>query len=84
MDNWFDITWLSDEAKSLVSINDRFDNESDEVKLVRVQYWRIIQHHIQMRDEVGRSFSGRQINMAITFAEQACEKAIKAIYNTSK
>lgn len=75
---------MSDEAKQLVSINDRFDNEPEHVRSTRIMYGQLMDHHIMFRENVGRSFSGRQINMAITFLEQACEKAIKAFYNQEK
>lgn len=83
-DKFVEEAWnFSEETRKLVSINERFENESLDVQEVRVQFARAIENLLGYREacfQSGDKFAWRQVSMAITFAEQACEKAVKAIY----
>ena len=69
------------EALNLCSINERFDNESLDIKIIREFYVKIASKLMILRDEVWRSEAGRNYNIAITELENSCMRAIKGVYS---
>jgi len=50
----YEVKYMSDEVKSLVSYNERFDHEPSEVKFIRNQYAVVIDRLIEKRDSLER------------------------------
>lgn len=73
--------FFSEEVKNLVSINERFDNEPDEIKEIRVNYANIFTILTSNRDKAWRSEAGRNYAIAITELENSCIRAVKAFYS---
>lgn len=71
-------TW---EVKNLCSINERFDTEADDVKVIRISYANIMELLISWREEFWRSEAGRNYSIAITELENSCIRAVKAFYS---
>lgn len=69
---------FSEEAKELASINERFDNEPEEVRQMRAVYATLFDKLIWNKEtqiEWGRLFS-----VAITDLEKSCMCSIKGLY----
>lgn len=73
----FDFT---DEVKNLTSINERFNNEPEEVKRTRVDYAEIFRILTRLRDNTWRTEAWRNFAIAITELENSCIRAIKWLY----
>ena len=69
------------EALMLCSINERFDNESSEVKTIRSMYVSIANELIFLREWVWRSEAWRNYSIAITDLENSCIRAVKWLYS---
>lgn len=74
------LTQYSKEALMLCSINERFDNESFEVKCIREMYVKIADELIKLRNVAGRSEKSRNYSIAITQLEDSCMRAVKWLY----
>ena len=74
----------SDEIKHLTGINERFEQEPQEIKNIRTSYADFLELLIEMREQAGRSFAGRDVSIAITDLENACIRTVKASYALSK
>lgn len=83
MGEHFDLQLLSEEAKLLCGINDRFENESVLVKSIRYDFWLKFTALLKHRDDAWRSEAGRNFSLAITHLEDACMRFIKGIYSIS-
>ncbi|MHA1482474.1 MAG: hypothetical protein ACTSQA_03435 [Candidatus Heimdallarchaeaceae archaeon] len=75
------VSIYSTEALMLCSINDRFDNELLDVKIMREMYVKIADLLIKSRDTVGRGEAGRNYSIAITELENSCMRAIKGPFS---
>jgi len=63
------------EVLQLCSINNRFDNEEEQVQEMRIAYVVIFQRLTQLRDDIWRSEAGRNYAIAITELENSCIRA---------
>lgn len=65
----------------LCGINERFDNESDLVKEIRVRYAEIADKLYDLRQGLERwNPAARHYSIAITDLEDSCMRAIKWLY----
>lgn len=71
----------SPEVLNLCSINERFEQESPEVQMTRLNYADIFNLLTLKRDITGRSEAGRNFSIAITELENSCIRAVKWLYN---
>ncbi|PZM81820.1 hypothetical protein DLH72_04970 [Candidatus Gracilibacteria bacterium] len=69
------------EALSLASINERFDNEPEQVKNLRFSFLEIFANLLLSRDNTLSSEAKRQYSIAITEAESSLMRAIKGFYS---
>lgn len=74
--------WLvCDEAKILVSYTkERFENEPEEVQETRESFGILIDKLIKKRNAEERGEKSRNLQIAITNLEDACMRAVKALY----
>lgn len=77
----YDQIEFTDEVKNLCSINDRFDNEPEQVREIRIAYAVIFQRLTQLRDDAWRSESWRNYSISITELENSCIRAVKGLYS---
>lgn len=71
---------FTDEVKNLTSINERFNNEKNEVKEMRVVYAEIFSTLTKLRDNAWRTEAWRNYAIAITELENSCIRAVKWLY----
>ena len=74
---------FSDEVKTLCSINERFDNEPDIIKNIRLDYAMIMENLTNNRDVIIWAWPNewkRNFSIAITHLEDSLMRAIKAVY----
>lgn len=77
----YDLNLISEEAKNLCWINERFENESVLVQSIRYDFWLKFTALLKHRDDAWRSEAGRNFSLAITHLEDACMRFIKGIYS---
>lgn len=75
---WFD---YSEEVLNLCSINERFENEPEEVQEMRLATAKLLEILVKKRDKVWRSEAGRNYSIAITEAENSLMRAVKGFYS---
>jgi len=71
----------SNEVLNLCWINERFDNEPQEVQEIRDIYSTVMSTICTARDKAWRSEAGRNYNIAITELENSCIRAVKWFYS---
>lgn len=81
MTEYLDLEILGEESKLLCWINERFENEREDVKSVRYQFAKLMDRLCVQREKVGRSEAGRNFSIAITELENSCIRAIKWLYS---
>lgn len=84
MSESYDLNLISEEAKNLAWINERFENESVLVQSIRYDFWLKFTALLKHRDDAWRSEAGRNFSLAITHLEDACMRFIKWIYSVGK
>lgn len=72
---------VSEETKKLVSYQeDRFESEPTIIQNMRQDYAILIETLIKKRDSLERWEATRNLQIAITHAEDSCMRAVKAYY----
>ncbi len=79
----YDLSIISEEAKNLAGINDRFENESVLVQSIRYDFWLRFTALLKHRDDAWRSEAGRNFSLAITHLEDACIRFVKGVYSVA-
>lgn len=76
------LTEVSEEAKYLCGINERFESESTEVQWLRFSFAKIATNLLVRQKNAGHSDAGRNLALAITHLEDSCMRTIKAMYSS--
>lgn len=77
----YDLSEVSEEAKLLCWINERFDDENEAVKAVRFRFAKVASDLIARKWSAWHSEAGRNYALAVTHLEDACMRAIKGLYS---
>lgn len=80
MDVWQRVSILSQEARELAGINERFVNEEADVQELRVSFAETFAQLIALRESAGRSKAWHAVNIAITQLRIARAMAVESLY----
>ena len=77
----FDRGGITEETKTLVSYSpERYDNEPESVQELRRDFASIIDSLVTQRNSLERGEKTRNLQVAITHLEDACMRAVKAMF----